>query len=1048
MKKHILLLVILATTSMVYAQFDEKKLSGTPQHVTEPRVIQLDEVVPTPEEAPALPPVGTSFQARQLSSTSLLQPGYGATIRQLSSWGIPEWVEGPVPSLKGQQYVNPEEAALAYLRHNQSVVPADELEENFRVIAVEEESELNMTHVKLQQYRHDIPVFGGEVWVHIRGDQPASMTGRLFPVWGLAHEIVHSQDEAEATLRNHFRDEWSRHKPDIKGYNPQQIDLTLQWYPLEDKKEIIPAYVGTVYPDFMHRYFIVINAATLEIIESHKGMCYIHGDHDMQGHAHHANCQHGQANHSTTATTASMVETDEAASGQDLLGINRNFRVARENGVYYMIDISRDMYNSSASSIPNNPVGAIRTLDGLGNPFQGSINYNHVSSNNNTWNDRATVSAHFNAGQAYEYFLNTFNRNSINGSGGTVISFVHVADENGQAMDNAFWNGQAMFYGDGNQGFFPLARSLDVAGHEIAHGVVQNTANLVYQDEPGALNESFADVFGTMIDRDDWKIGEDVVKPSAFPSGALRDMQDPTQGFSSLNQPGYQPAHYSDRYTGSQDNGGVHINSGIPNRAFYLFATAVGKAKAEQVYYRALSTYLTRTSRFSTCRAAVMQAAKDLYGNTECQAAADAFSQVGISGSNCSTNTTDPTDNTELPINPGDDFLVVSNASSEQPWLIDDEVNILLDPLANQVAKSKPSVSDDGSRIVFVNGENEIYFVEINWSTFQVVDSRALTTSGEWRNVAISKDGQRLAAVRTNPENVLVVFELSTGNGLEFTLTNPTTADGIATGDVLYCDAMEWDYSGNFVIYDAVNEIAGTSDNIQYWDIGILRAYNRQGESFGDGNITKLFSGLPEGISIGNPVLSKTKPNVIAFDLLRQDFFGDQNELWGSNIETNTSKMIFENNTVSYPSYSRTDDRIVFNFNNGQTRSIGNIRLMDDKISPDGQATLLLDGGYWANWFGNGARNIYIGTNDEKALQDVRIKPNPVSDFVDITFGENVQDIENITMSSIDGKLIERLEVPAGQTSVRLDMCTYAAGIYMLKLKTTAGTVTRKLIKQ
>src|SRR5215203_7409311 len=97
-------------------------------------------------------------------------------------------------------------------------------------------------------------------------------------------------------------------------------------------------------------------------------------------------------------------------------------------------------------------------------------------------------------------------------------------------MDNAFWNGSAMFYGNGNSSFRQLERGLDVAGHEMSHGVIQNTANLEYIGQSGALNESYADVFGAMIDRNDWQIGEDVVLPAVFPSGALRDLSNPNNG--------------------------------------------------------------------------------------------------------------------------------------------------------------------------------------------------------------------------------------------------------------------------------------------------------------------------------------------------------------------------------------------------------------------------------------------------------------------------------------------------------------------------------------
>jgi len=137
----------------------------------------------------------------------------------------------------------------------------------------------------------------------------------------------------------------------------------------------------------------------------------------------------------------------------------------------------------------------------------------------------------------------------------------------------------------------PLAGALDVAGHKMTHGVIENTARLEYRNQSGAMNESFADIFGALIDRDDWTLGEDVVKSNSFPSGALRSLENPNQG--GQRDPGYQPMSMGQyvylRDTPSEDNGGVHINSGIPNHAFYLFATAAGmnKDKAEKVYYQA-----------------------------------------------------------------------------------------------------------------------------------------------------------------------------------------------------------------------------------------------------------------------------------------------------------------------------------------------------------------------------------------------------------------------------------------------------------------------------
>ena len=190
----------------------------------------------------------------------------------------------------------------------------------------------------------------------------------------------------------------------------------------------------------------------------------------------------------------------------------------------------------------------IWTIDAFNtSPTLNSFRYDHVKSSNNSWSNRTAVSAHYNGAQAYEYFRNTHNRNSVNGSGGNLISFINVADENGRPMDNAFWNGKFMFLGNGDQAFKILARAKDVTGHEMSHGVIQNTANLEYYGESGAMNESFADVFGAMIDRDDWLIGEDVVQTSAFPSGALRNMRDPHNGGNSSNY-WWQPKHVNEQF--------------------------------------------------------------------------------------------------------------------------------------------------------------------------------------------------------------------------------------------------------------------------------------------------------------------------------------------------------------------------------------------------------------------------------------------------------------------------------------------------------------------
>ena len=212
------------------------------------------------------------------------------------------------------------------------------------------------------------------------------------------------------------------------------------------------------------------------------------------------------------------------ATATDLKGNSVLLNTYLIGSTYYLLDASRAMFNLGQSTLPNRPVGGIQTLN-ANNTSSSNISYNQITSSGNTWSSPTAVSAHNNGALAFVYYKNTFSRNSIDGNGGTISSFINVADDNGGSMENAYWNGQAMFYGNGGTTFFPLAKGLDVAGHEMTHGVVQSTANLEYQGQSGALNESFADIFGAMIDRNNWKVGEDVCRPGAFASGALRPFQ-------------------------------------------------------------------------------------------------------------------------------------------------------------------------------------------------------------------------------------------------------------------------------------------------------------------------------------------------------------------------------------------------------------------------------------------------------------------------------------------------------------------------------------------
>jgi vibriolysin len=264
-------------------------------------------------------------------------------------------------------------------------------------------------------------------------------------------------------------------------------------------------------------------------------------------------------------------------------------------------------------------------------------------SNSQSCGDSSAQRAHDGASSVYDFYKNRFGRNSINNNDMLVESTVHV----GVNYANAFWYNNRMYYGDGDGSRFnDLTLAHDVIGHELTHGVVEYTAGLVYANASGALNEGFADILGVAAEsyklgntQPDWKLGEEAM----VSGGALRYMNNPTQD-------GYSTDWYPDRIpfvsnpNNSNDQGGVHGNSGIANLAFVLTVdggthprgkssvnvSGIGLAKAEQIYYRALSTYMTASTDFAGARTATSQAATDLYGAATATAVETAWCAVGV----------------------------------------------------------------------------------------------------------------------------------------------------------------------------------------------------------------------------------------------------------------------------------------------------------------------------------------------------------------------------------------------------------------------------------
>jgi thermolysin len=370
----------------------------------------------------------------------------------------------------------------------------------------------------------------------------------------------------------------------------------------------------------------------------------------------------------------SAIQTQSAVgTGQGLFGARKKMSVMAEAGTNFADDRLRP------------PV--LRTFDMQGNVFRALAVLTgaalapaeRAQDADNDWTDVAAVDAHAHIGWTYDYLFKRHGRRGLDNQDRpitTLINGVRAADAFsvppeffGTFVLNAFWCGACgqggigmMYFGNGvpsnvinavtGQTFAPFSGALDVAAHELAHGVIDSSSGLIYANESGALNESFADIIGTSAEfffqppggdrgQAEYLIAEDsvrAVRPGSV--NGLRSMENPSM-FG-------DPDHYSRRFTGPEDDGGVHINSGIPNHAFYLAVEGgtnrtsrtavqgVGGANREQiekVFYRAFVFLLPPNATFATARAATIQAARDLYGSGSApeRAVTQAWTAVGVS---------------------------------------------------------------------------------------------------------------------------------------------------------------------------------------------------------------------------------------------------------------------------------------------------------------------------------------------------------------------------------------------------------------------------------
>ncbi len=507
--------------------------------------------------------------------------------------------------------------------------------------------DLKMAHTRVRQTVNEIPVWEGEAIVHLQPD------GELSTVTDELKENIAVNTKPNFSAAEALNLVLTTQKSAAKMTETPKVDLWI--YRAEDRDHLayrveIPRLDGSKHTSIP---VIFIDAQTGEKIFEYNNL--------------------------------------QTGSGSSLYSGTVNITTSVAGSTYYMEDTTRRMGTFNMNNTGNTTTGT----GGTQSRYTGT---------DDVWsatNERAGVDAHYGAAMTYDYYKNVHGRNGINGSNGpgttaaaanSSISLVASRVHFGSNYNNAFWYNNQMSYGDGNGTSFTPLVTLDIAGHEMTHGVTENSANLTYQNESGALNESMSDVFGAMVELyadggtisdNTWKIGEDAYTPSTA-GDALRYMDNPHLAGNGGYTSDDDPDHYAERYTGTADSGGVHINSGIANKAFHLAVvggthhrsgvtvTGIGATDAAKIWYRALTVYMTSGTNFAGARTAMLSSATDLFGAASAQYNTIATTWCAVGVGTCpggSTPTPTPTTPTPTPGSGGELLVNGGFETSASPWL-------------------------------------------------------------------------------------------------------------------------------------------------------------------------------------------------------------------------------------------------------------------------------------------------------------------------------------------------------------------------------------------
>jgi Zn-dependent metalloprotease len=741
-------------------------------------------------------------------------------------------------------------------------------------------------------------------------------------------------------------------------------------------------------------------------------------------------------NGDTLAMISRVMNDSVSGSGVDLLGETLPLKVWRSGATFYMIDTSKLMFN------PATGYGYIETDDAI-NLSQSQILSNNVlqniyyvtSASSYSWSNPDAVSASCNLSHTYDYWLDRFSRNSYNGSGSNIFAVVRIG-----GLANAFWSGvhSRMFFGNADR----YAGSLDVIGHEVTHGVVFSIGSqgvLLYQAQSGALNEAFADIFGEMVEArtkgtNDWLIGSqlrsvwrNMANPEAIPiDGTTRPYPSVMSQLIQSNDPFLN-------YFQWQDSGGVHLNSGIINRAYYLLAAglkgAIGNRDAERIFYRCLTVSMKPFSQFIDARLGCVAAAEALFGVGSQQAlkTAEAFDAVELYAAPASA--AQPTNVNAAVVAADSAIFVRKELEKTQTWIwdlwpllghwewvvagdhhslgrIEEARN---DPgmgtkLIENIKLARPAVSGDGSGMFFVGQDESLYAMQTTGTGFT-----NLNLAGLVHSVAMSPQGRYVAFVFNSapgvPTNQIVILDLWSDQNFTVNLVTPVS-DGAPLSNISYADALSFSPDGKFLIYDALSRLRGADGQLrEAWSIFGLDMTTLQ---------QQVVIPSDDQFDIGNPSFSRTSSRFVVFDAQYTD--GNSTVLTLDLYDGALGVIGMSHNGLGYPAFNGDDTKVFFadeDLSTSSGRSVYVQQLSADKLGTSGGRAMAISDAKLAVIYRRGA---YPNVNTAPSVT----LTNPAPDSV---FAAPATVTVSASATDIDGS-VSRVEFYSGDKLLLTDVAS------------------------